>query len=52
MKMNYVDAEMEIILFENEDVIATSGPTSGGLINGGVGSGDSDSFENLFPGLT
>ena len=52
MKMSYVNAEMEIVLFDNEDVIATSGPTSGGLINGGVGSGDSGKFEDLFPGLT
>jgi hypothetical protein len=45
--MDYIFAEMEVILFENEDVIATSG----GLINGGVGSGDSDRFDNLFPDL-
>lgn len=51
MKMAYVSAEMEVILFENEDVIATSDATSAGLINGGVGSGDSGRFEDLFPGL-
>ena len=52
MKMSYVNAEMEIVLFDNEDVIATSSPTSNGLITGGVGSGDSGRFEDLFPGLT
>jgi len=56
MKMNYINAEMEIVLFEKEDVIATSGPitsspTSNGLINGGIGSGDSGKFDDLFPGL-
>ncbi len=50
--MNYINAEMEIVLFDNEDVICTSGPTSGGLINGGVGSGDSGRFGDLFPNLT
>lgn len=51
MKMQYIGAEMEIVLFESEDIIATSSPTSNGLINGGVGSGDSGKFEDLFPGL-
>ena len=49
MKHNYEIAEMEIVSFEAEDVITTSG---GGLINGGIGSGDSGDFSELFPGLT
>ena len=36
--MTYEIAEMEVVAFETEDVIATS---KGGLINGGEGSGDS-----------
>ena len=48
MKQFYESAEMEVVVFENEDVITTSG---GGLINGGVGSGDVGKFEDLFPGL-
>ena len=53
--MTYMNAEMEIVLFENLDVIATSSPTdvtsTGGLINGGIGEGDSGKFEDLFPNL-
>ncbi|MBQ7344977.1 MAG: hypothetical protein IJW45_02815 [Oscillospiraceae bacterium] len=49
MKQFYEIAEMEIVAFEVEDVITTSG---GGLINGGVGSGDSSDFSDLFPGLS
>lgn len=49
MKQFYEVAEMDVVLFENEDVIATS--EHSGLINGGVGSGDSGKFEDLFPGL-
>lgn len=49
--MTYMNAEMDIVLFENEDVITTSDATSGGLINGGIGEGDSGKFEDLFPGL-
>lgn len=52
MKQFYEVARMDVVLFEDEDVITTSG---GGMINNGaggdVGSGDSESFENLFPGL-
>lgn len=48
MKQLYELAEMEVVHFEVEDIITTSG---GGLINGGVGSGDEGSFEDLFPGL-
>lgn len=47
MKLMYEVPEMEIVLFETEDVISTSG----GLIDGGVGSGDSGDFKDLFPGL-
>lgn len=47
MKQMYELAQMEIVAFETEDVITTSG----GLINGGVGTGDSGKFEDLFPGL-
>lgn len=49
MKKIYEIAQMEIVEFEVEDVITTSG---GGLINGGVGSGDSGNFSDLFPGLS
>ena len=49
MKMFYESPEMDISRFETEDVIITS--TGGGLTNGGVGSGDSGKFEDLFPGL-
>jgi hypothetical protein len=48
MKQMYELAEMEVVHFEIEDVI----PTSGGLINGGVGSGDVGQFDDLFPGLS
>lgn len=49
MKSFYQDAEMEVVAFEAEDIICTS--NSGGLINGGIGSGDSADFSDLFPGL-
>lgn len=55
--MKYINAEMEVVFFEDLDVIATSDPTdvtssgSGGLINGGIGEGDSGKFDELFPGL-
>lgn len=53
--MNYINAEMDIVLFENVDVIATSDSTdvtsTGGLVNGGIGEGDSGKFEDLFPNL-
>ena len=48
MKQMYELAEMEVVHFEIEDIITTSG---GGLINGGVGSGDVGQFDDLFPGL-
>lgn len=48
MKHLYQDAEMEVVVFETEDVISTS---NGGLNNGGSGSGDSSDFGDLFPGL-
>lgn len=52
MKIFYEAPEMEISRFETEDVITTSSTVStGGLTNGGVGSGDSGKFEDLFPGL-
>ncbi len=51
MKNFYQDAEMEVVAFDAEDVISTSGGNSGGLVNGGVGSGDSADFGDLFPGL-
>lgn len=35
---------MEVVYFEEEDVISTSG----GLINGGIGDGDSGEFGDLF----
>ena len=47
--MNYVNAEMEVVFFEDLDVISTSG--NGGLVNGGIGEGDSGKFEDLFPNL-
>ncbi len=52
MKKTYISAEMEIVLFDDEDVITTSGD-SGGLTNGGIydGNGDSGDFGDLFPGL-
>lgn len=54
MKKTYVSAQMEIVLFDNEDVITTSGDT-GGLVNGGIydgtGNENSGKFEDLFPGL-
>ena len=56
--MKYINAEMEVVFFEDLDVIATSDPTdvtsssgSGGLINGGIGEGDSGKIDELFPGL-
>lgn len=50
--MKYISAEMEIVFFEDLDVIATSEPTfNGGLVNGGIGEGDSGKFEDLFPNL-
>lgn len=51
MKRDYITAELEIVLLDKEDIIATSAPTTSGLINGGVGTGDSGKFEDLFPGL-
>lgn len=45
----YETPEMEITVFAEEDVIHTSEPV--GLINGGIGSGDSSDFSDLFPGL-
>ena len=48
MKQMYELAEMEVVHFEIEDVITTSGF----LINGGVGSGDVGQFDDLFPGLS
>ena len=51
MKHLYQEAEIEVVAFEAEDVICTSGGTSGGLINGGTGSGDEADFGDLFPGL-
>lgn len=52
MKMFYQDPELEVVLFAAEDVIATSGTgTGGGMIDGGVGDGDSSNFEDLFPDL-
>lgn len=50
MKHLYVNAQMEIIRLDDEDIITTSGDT-GGLTNGGIGEGDSGKFEDLFPGL-
>lgn len=52
MKLEYLSAEMEIVLFDDEDVITTSGD-SGGLTNGGIddGKSDSGSFDELFPNL-
>lgn len=47
MKHLYQEAEIEVVAFEAEDVICTSG----GLVNGGTGSGDSADFDDLFPGL-
>ena len=47
MKQMYELAQMEVVHFEVEDIITTSG----GLINGGVGSGDIGQFDDLFPGL-
>lgn len=51
--MRYIDAEMEIVFFEDLDVIATSdtGGVNGGLTDGGIGEGDSGKFEDLFPNL-
>lgn len=51
MKQFYEIAQMEIVAFEAEDVITTSGLTNNGQ-GGDVGSGDSESFGNLFPGLS
>lgn len=47
--MKYINAEMEVVFFEDLDVIATS--DTGGLVNGGIGDGDSGKFEDLFPNL-
>lgn len=47
--MKYINADMEVVFFENLDVIATS--DTGGLTNGGIGEGDSGSFGDLFPDL-
>lgn len=47
MKMKYENTEMEIVKFSAEDVIATSGATDGGLINGGAGAGDDYDFETM-----
>ena len=53
--MKYINAEMEIVFFEDLDVITTSNAeeitSTGGLINGGIGEGDSGKFEDLFPNL-
>lgn len=49
MKMHYESPEMEISRFATEDVITTS--TTGGLTNGGTGTGGSTSFGDLFPEL-
>lgn len=62
MKMKYGNAKMDVVLFAAEDIIATSmidstvpstdsSDPTGGLINGGVGTGDSADFEDMFPGL-
>lgn len=50
MKQMYEVAEMEVVLFEAEDIITTS--ASGGLTDGGVSSGESGSFNDLFPSLS
>lgn len=44
MKKVYEKAVIQICIFENEDIITTSGLTNGGE----KGSGDSDTFDNLF----
>lgn len=51
--MRYINADMEIVFFEDLDVIATSDETTfnGGLVDGGVGEGDSGKFDDLFPNL-
>ena len=51
--MKYINAEMEVVFFEDLDVIATSNASdfNGGLVNGGIGTGDSGKFEDLFPNL-
>lgn len=41
--MKYETPEMEIVFFESEDIITTSG-----LIDGGIGDGDSGEFGDLF----
>lgn len=45
----YETPQMEVVLFDTEDVIATStGMSNNGEFTGG---GDSDSFENIWPEL-
>ena len=40
--MKYIEAELDIIAFDEEDVITTS------LTNGGEGNGDEGDFGDLF----
>ena len=40
--MKYIEAELDIIIFDAEDVITTS------LTDGGEGSGDNGDFGDLF----
>lgn len=49
-RVEFLNPEAEVVKFEAEDVITTSNP-GGGLVDGGVDDGKSDSedVDNLFP---